>query len=170
MPLTPLDIESRRFSRRLYGYDRSEVDAFLRACADSLSQIALEREQLVRAGQSLRAEIDAFRKRENTLVEALAAAERLGQERKQQAQHEAQRIISEARRQAEQMIERTRMEMARIEQQIIRLKIERETFENRLNSLIDEHRRLLEIRRQEVGVAEKLQARTTRPPRGAEGD
>lgn len=164
MPLTPLDIESKRFRRELLGYNRREVESFLRACADALSQANLEREELQRAREALLRELEEFRSRERTLVEALASAERLAEERKAQAQREAERIMADARRRAEQLLEQTRQEMVRIEQQIIRMKIERETFENRLNALIDEHRRLLEVRRQEAGIVERLRARTTRPP------
>ena len=164
MALTPLDIESRRFGREAFGYRRREVSAFLRACADALSQANLEKEELARAIHSTREELESFRGRERTLVEALAGAERLAEERKAMAQAEAEHIIADARRHAEQIISRTRAELTRIEQQILRLKVERETFEHRLTGLLDEHRRLLEVRREEIGVAERLQPRTTVPP------
>ncbi len=164
MPLSPLDIESHAFKAGFGGYRRAEVDAFLRSCADALSQTNLEKDELSRMLTAAREEVEGFRQRERTLVEALASTERLVEERRAMAETEAGRIIAEARRHAEQMISRTRAEMTRIEQQILRLKVERETFENRLRGLLDEHRRLLELRHQEVGVAEKLRARSPRPP------
>ena len=164
MPLTPLDIEARSFGRQVWGFHRGQVASFLRACADALSQANLEKEDLQRSLLAVRGEVDDFRQREKTLIEALAATERLAEEKKAIAQAEAEQIIAEARRHAEQIISRTRSELTRIEQQILRLKVERETFENRLTGLLDEHRRLLELRRQEVGVAERLQPRSTMPP------
>ncbi len=164
MPLTPLDIESRSFKREFGGYRRSEVDAFLRSSADALSHAVLERDDLGRQLLAAREEVDGFRQRERTLMEALSSAERLAEERKAMAETEAERIVADARRHAEQMVMRTRGEVTRIEQQILRLKVERETFENRLRGLLDEHRRLLEVRKQEVGVAEKLRSRSTLPP------
>jgi len=164
MPLTPLDIEAQRFGRRLLGYGRAEVESFLRACADALSQANLEREEQARLSQTARSEAESYRERERTLVEALATAKRVAEEQKSRAQQEAERIIADARRHAEQLIQQTQSEVMRVEKQILRLKVERETFESRLNGLLDEHRRLLEIRRHEVGVAEQLRARSTRPP------
>ena len=38
------------------------------------------------------------------------------------------------------------------------------TFEFRLSGLLDEHRRLLDVRRQEALVADKLRARSSLPP------
>jgi DivIVA domain-containing protein len=164
MALTPLDIEGRRFARRLFGYASSEVRAFLRECADALSQANLEREELSRRVQSAQEELESFRQREKTLIDALAAADHLAEERKATAQAEADKIVAEAHRHAEQMIARTRNEVSRVEQQILRLKIERETFENKLTALIDEHRRMMEVRRQELGVADRLTGRSSRPP------
>lgn len=185
MPLTPLDIESRNFKRELAGYSRREVDDLLRNAADALSQVNLEREELARLLSTARHEVDEYRSREKTLIEALAAAERLTEERRENAQREADRMLGEtrakvermiidareqserlaaeareqaekmqadARLQAETLLQRTRAELSRIEQQIVRLKVERETFENKLVGLIDEHRRLIEIRRQEAGL------------------
>ncbi len=164
MPLSPLDIESKRFRRELFGARRADVEAFLQASADALSQAILERDEAGRLVQASREQLEQHVRRERTLVEALAAAERLADEQKKRARQEAERIIADARRQAEQIIDRTRAEAERVEKQILRLKVERESFEARLNALIDEHRRLLEIRKQEVGVAEQIRARSMRPP------
>ena len=164
MPLTPLDIESRRFKREILGYSRREVDEILRSAADALSQVNLEREELTRILQSARHEVDEYRSREKTLIEALAAAERLTEERKALAQQEVERILADARAQAENILSRTRAEAARMEQHILRLKVERETFENRMIALVDEHKRLVEIRRQEAGLADKMRPRSMAPP------
>jgi len=164
MSITPLDIESRRFRRELFGYSRREVEQLVRAAADALSQANLEREELNRRLDSARRDVDEFRGREKTLIEALAAADRLAEERKAVAQEHAERLLREARDQAEDLLSRTRSDLTRIEQQIIRVKVERENFENRLLALLDEHRRMVEIRRQEAGLSDKLRARTTLPP------
>ncbi|RMF76962.1 MAG: DivIVA domain-containing protein [Acidobacteria bacterium] len=165
MPLTPLDIESRRFRRQLFGYRRSEVEQFLASVADALSQAVLEREDLARQLKAMREELEGFRQRERTLIEALSAAERIAEERKQAAQKEAERIIADARRHAERIIANTREEVIRVEQQIIRLKAEREGFESRLAALLNEHRRLMELRRQEGRGAEPpATGRSTMPP------
>ncbi len=167
MTVTPLDIEGRRFKRELFGYSRREVDELRRLVADSLSETVLERDEQARLLAAVRKELDDHRSREKTLIDGLAAAERLTAERKALAREEAEKILREAREQAEQMLTRTRADLSRIEQQIMRLKVERENFENRLLALVDEHRRLVEIRRQEADLSDKLRGRTTRPPEAA---
>ncbi len=164
MPLTPLDIESRRFKRETFGYNKDEVQTFLRAAADALSQMTLEKEELGRMMQAARGEIDDYRHRERVLIDALSASEKIGEDRRAAAQEEAERIVAEARFQAEQLLARTREEITRLQQHILRMKTEREMFENRLSALIDEHRRLLDIRRQEAVVTDRLRARSSVPP------
>jgi cell division initiation protein len=164
MTVSPIDIESRRFKRELFGYSRRDVDQMLRTAADTLSQANLERDDLSRALTTARKEVEEHRGREQTLMEALVSAQRLIEERKALAEQEVERILRHAREQAEQMLTRTRGDLTRIEQQILRLKVERENFENKLLALLDEHRRLVEIRRQEAGLSDKLRPRTTLPP------
>ncbi|MCE5246046.1 DivIVA domain-containing protein, partial [bacterium] len=169
MPLTPLDIESQHFKREVLGYSRREVDAALRSAADALSQVNLDREELQRMMQATRAEVDEYRRREKTLIESLAAAERLTEERKALAQAEAEKLMADTRTQCEQLLQRTRAEVTRIEQQILRLKVERETFENKLLALLEEHRRLVELRRQESGIADKMRRGPSTGPQGPDG-
>ncbi len=164
MPLTPNDIESQAFAKQLWGYRPSQVDNFLRAAADALSAQILDRDEMGRTVQGLNSELEAFRQKERALLDALTAAERLAEERKLEAKKNAEQILADARRQAEQIVAQTHTEITRLEQQILRLKVERESFEARLSAVIDEHRRLLEIRRQEVGVGDRLQVRTSMPP------
>jgi DivIVA domain-containing protein len=163
MSMTAIDIESQKFGRSLFGYDRKHVEGFLREVADRLSEAVLERDELARQVGELRAETDRVKGQEKTLIDALASGERIIEERRQIAMHEAERILADARRQAEQVINRARQEVGRIESHLLRLRVERETFENRLTALLDEHRRLLEIRKQEAGLADQLRARTSLP-------
>ena len=97
------------------------------------------------------------------------AAERLTEERKALAQAEAEKLMADTRTQCEQLLQRTRAEVTRIEQQILRLKVERETFENKLLALLEEHRRLVELRRQESGIADKMRRGPSTGPQGPDG-
>jgi cell division initiation protein len=167
MPLSPLDIESRSFKKKLYGYDASEVDAFLALVADALQQVILQRDEQARRAEELTAQLESFRKREAELIEGLSESKRIGEERRAIAQQEAEAIVASARSHAESIIARTRKDLGDVEQQIARAQYERERFENSLSSLLDYHRRLLELRRdqqQAGGTSEKPPSRSTMPP------
>jgi cell division initiation protein len=165
MPLSPLDIESRRFKRALGGYSKVEVESFLAQVADTLSNVILEKQELAQKVKGLLEELETLRSRENRLMDALSAAERLAEERKALANDEADRLVQDAHRRAEEIIKKTHEKLRRVEDQIARLQIERESFENRLSTLIDDHRRLIEMRREDA--RRDLQARSApKPPAG----
>lgn len=173
MPLSPLDIESRRFKRAMGGYSRVEVESFLAQVADTLSNTILEKQELAQKVKGLLEELETLRSRENRLMDALSAAERLADERKALANDEAERMVQDAHRRAEDIIKKTHEKLRRVEDQIARLQIERESFENRLSTLIDDHRRLIEMRREDarrdlqarsVPKSPASEQRTTQPP------
>ena len=168
MPLSPLDIESRRFKRALGGYSKVEVESFLAQVADTLSNVILEKQELAQKIKGLLEELETLRSRENRLMDALSAAERLAEERKALANEEADRMMQDAHRRAEEIIKKTHEKLRRVEDQIARLQIERESFENRLSTLIDDHRRLIEMRREDARLGERGRElegeRTTQPP------
>lgn len=171
MPLSPLDIETRRFRRRLSGYDRNEVESFLASAGDALQQANLFAEQRARRVQELEEELEGFRERDRQLVQALSASERLSEERLDQARSEAERIIAAAREQAELLIARTQKELHTIRLQIAEAKAERDRFFNELRSLIDQHRRLLDLRAEEAAKdGGALRARSPAPPPHQEGE
>jgi cell division initiation protein len=155
MKITAQDIEQQRFKRTMRGYDPREVDAFLRVAAAELQRITLEREDVKTELVSVRAELGETRERERTLQGAIAAAERIAEQMRDEGQRDAETIMEEARMRSDRMIENAQRELADLEREISRLRIERETFENRLRLAVDEHRRLLDLR-QDRSRAESL--------------
>jgi len=156
MKITAQDIELQRFKRTMRGYDPQEVDAFLRMVAGEVQGLTLEREEARSEAGRLRAEIEEARKREQTLQVAIAAAERIAEQIRGEGQREAESVMNEARTRADRMIEHAQRELMELDREITRLRIERETFENRLRIAIDEHRRLLDLRRERTSRSEDL--------------
>ena len=146
MKISSLEIEDQRFGRKVRGYDPAEVDSFLRMVAAELERLNLERGELRADNASLKTEIEEARKRERTLQDAIAAATRIAEQIRDEGQRDAQGMLEEARMRSERMIENAQTELVELEREVTRLRIERETFENRLRMAIDEHKRLLDIR------------------------
>ncbi len=61
MRITPLDIRNHSFPRRVSGYDREEVDAFLRTLAEDY-------EAALRQGQNLRERVNQLELRVQDLT------------------------------------------------------------------------------------------------------
>lgn len=105
--LTPLDIENKRFSRTLKGYNVEEVDDFL-------DQLTADYEKLYKENADLRNQMDEnkkdlehYRSVEHTLQNTLVMAQTTAEDIKANAQSHAEQIIrdaqSEARRATEEI-------------------------------------------------------------------
>ena len=105
--LTPLDIENKRFSRTLKGYNVEEVDDFL-------DQLTADYERLYKENADLKNQIDEnkkdlehYRSVEHTLQNTLVMAQTTAEDIKANAQNHAEQIIrdaqSEARRATEEI-------------------------------------------------------------------
>ena len=147
--LTAMDVEKQDFKRSLRGYDRDEVRMFLTAVSEEIERVNLENAQLREEVGALRGRIDDFREREQMLQETLVTAQKMSEELAVRSQKESELLIKEARLKAERLLEQTQDQLSRIEGEIGRVKVERDAFENRLRSAIEEHLALLDLRKQE---------------------
>src|SRR6478672_6870728 len=96
MPLTPLDIHNKEFSRRIRGYDEDEVNEFL-------DQIIKDYEALIRDNKELQSQVTDLQERinhfsniEETLSKTIIVAQEAADELKANSKKEAQLIIKEA--------------------------------------------------------------------------
>jgi cell division initiation protein len=147
--LTAMDVEKQDFKRSLRGYDRDEVRLFLRAVSEEVERLNLDNAQLREEAGTLRGRIEDFREREQMLQETLVTAQKMSEELTSKTQKESELMIKEARIKGERLLEQAQDQLSRIEAEIGRVKLERDAFENRLRSAIEEHLALLDLRKQE---------------------
>ena len=96
MKLSPLDIQHMEFARSVQGYNRRQVKDFLERVAD-------EQEDLIREIQGVRDELqrqvermEELQAAEADLKRAVIAAERIGNQIKENARKEAELVVKEA--------------------------------------------------------------------------
>jgi cell division initiation protein len=65
-------------------------------------------------------------------------------------------LIKEARIKAERLLEQAQDQLATLESEIGQARLERDTFENRLRSIIEEHVSLLDLRKHERNDKDNL--------------
>lgn len=150
MKITPLEVESEQFTRRLRGYDRTEVDGFKRLVAARLEELGRESTGLREELAQTKKELAELKEREKGVQEALLAARQFADEIRQQAQREAEILRAEGelageglKREAERALVQLQREVAELRQQRARLIVE-------LRSLLEGHLRLLELQSEEV--------------------
>ena len=165
--ITAREVENQEFARKMRGYDPDEVRMFLRAVAEEVERLRLENGELKEETGQLRARLDDFRDRERNLQETLLTAQKMSEEMRGRSEKEAEVLVKEARLKAERILEQAQDQLQLIEDEIGRLRLERDAFENRLRSAIQEHLSLLDLRRTDSGDADNLRFLRRRTSRDA---
>ncbi len=144
MKITPLDIQQKRFSRALRGYDREEVEAFLSLAASAFEELVKElhaqREELQRRDE----EIAAHRDMQRVLQETLVTAQRASDDIRESARKEAEITLAESELQAEKIVQGAHQRFLRIVDDIQEMKRLRAQFEASVRALVEGHGKLLD--------------------------
>jgi cell division initiation protein len=151
-----MDIEKQTFTRKMRGLDPDEVQLFLRAVADELGRLNLENQRLAEETAELRERVDEYKDRERALQETLVTAQMMSADLKVKSKAEADLLVKEARFKAERLLEQAQDQLQALENEIGRLRLEKDAFENRLRAAIEEHLSLLDLRRQEKADTDNL--------------
>lgn len=103
--LTPLDIENKRFTKAIKGYNSNEVDEFL-------DEITVEYEKLYKENAELRSEVESnkkdlehYRSVEHTLQNTLVMAQTTAEDIKKMAGQQADQIVKDAELNARKAVE-----------------------------------------------------------------
>ena len=154
--LTAMDVESQEFPARFRGYDPQDVRLFLRSVAEELERLNLENGRLREQVGAAKTAVDEFRRREQMLQQTLLTAQSMTGEMKEKAKAEAELLLRRARLDTERMLQQAQDQLARLESEISRAKLERDLFERRLRGTIEEHLSLLDQRRSDVKELDNL--------------
>lgn len=95
--LTPNQIKEKKLQTAVNGYDINETNAFLAEIAESYAAVVAENKELYRKMEILANKIVEYRSEEDTIKEALIAAQRTAGEITKTAKEKAEKLISDAR-------------------------------------------------------------------------
>lgn len=156
MRLSPLDIEHMEFPRGASGYQRRHVRDFLQRVAEDVSE-------LLRDMQLMQAELDSARTRvaelqsaEAELQRAVIAAERIGNELKENAKREAKVIVAEAERVRDLRLGELDGQVDRALSDLDRLSRERTLFREQFRGLLTAYLQSLEASSPHANLSELL--------------
>ena len=156
MIITPLEIENHDFQKKMRGFDPEEVRTFLALVAEEFEKLVVGNGKLQEEIGGLREKLGELRDRERMLKETMLTAQRLSHEMKEEAQRTREVIIKEGELRAEQMMGHARQRVTDMESEILDLKMERETVQSGLRSMLEQHLRLIELRDQQQAVASRV--------------
>jgi cell division initiation protein len=154
--LTARDVENQDFARKMRGFDVDDVRLYLKAVSEEIERLNLENSSLTEENAAQKARLEDFKERERTLQETLVTAQRMSADMKERSRAEADLLVKEARVKAERILEQAQDQLGALEDEIGRLRLEKDAFENRLRSAIEEHLSLLDLRKQEKADLDNL--------------
>jgi cell division initiation protein len=142
--MTPLEIQSHRFGTRLRGYDREEVEAFLRMVTDDYEALLTENESQRQRIHHLEASLERLSAQERLLQETLLNAQSLSDRMRESAEKECNALLGEAEVRAEKILDASHRRAARLAENIREMRAIRGSLAESLRAAIDNHLGMIE--------------------------
>ncbi|HEX5067321.1 MAG TPA: DivIVA domain-containing protein [Myxococcota bacterium] len=139
MRITPLDIRNHTFSRRVSGYDRDEVDSFLRMVSEDYETALRHAAAMKDKIRELEERVRELSANETLLQSTLTTAQQLADDLKQTAMKEAEVIVGEAELQGEKVLDAAHRRAAQLAEDIRGMRRLRADLSAALRATIERH-------------------------------
>ncbi|MNH85307.1 Septum site-determining protein DivIVA [compost metagenome] len=143
MPLTPLDIHNKEFSRRLRGYDEDEVNEFLDQIIKDYESVIRENKDLQNQLLTVQEKLDHFATIEESLSKTIIVAQEAADEVRNNAKKEAQLILKEAEKNADRIINESLSKSRKVALEVEELKKQASVYRARFRVLVEAQLELL---------------------------
>lgn len=153
MNLTPAEIREKRFKTKVMGYGTSEVDAFISMVADEFEELLREADTLRDEVRRLDSDLELYKGREESIKKTMMTAQKVCEDMKKNAEKECQIIISESGLKGEKLLAEANQRLSQTENEIAELKRQKVRFEESLRSMLATHFKMLDISKEDKGVA-----------------
>ena len=144
MKVTPIEIRKYEFKKTFRGYDPDEVQYFLEMMADEMEALNREKISLEQKVNQYDKQLEEYRQIEKSMQNALIVAKETSDKSLANTRKESKLIIADAEARADRIVENARKEASKIQQEITRLKIQRDTFVVKIKNLLRSELELLE--------------------------
>ncbi len=134
--LTPLEIENRKFKKEMSGYNKLEVEEFMRVISENYELIYKENLANKDKINMLSSAIKQYKSMEETLQSAILVAQSAGDEVIQNAKKSAENIIKDAENKATQLLSDASREVTRVSYEYEEMRRNVEVFRTRIISLL----------------------------------
>ena len=156
MRLSPLDIEHMEFPRGAGGYQRRHVRDFLERVAEDVAELLRDMQVMQSELDMARARIGELQTAEAELQRAVIAAERIGNEIKENAKREAKVVVAEAERVRDLRLGELDGQVDRALSDLDRLARERNLFRDQFKGLLTAYLQSLEASSPHSSITELL--------------
>jgi cell division initiation protein len=143
MPLTPLDIHNKEFSRRIRGYDEDEVNEFLDQVIKDYESVIRENKELQNQLLSIQERLDHFVNIEESLSKTILVAQEAADDVKNNSKKESQLIIKEAEKNADRIINEALSKSRKVAIETEELRKQASIYRTRFRTLLEAQLELL---------------------------
>ena len=137
MPLSPLDIHNKEFSRGFRGYAEDEVNEFLDQIIKDYEIILREKRELEEKVKTMTEQMKHYNTLEDTLSKSIVVAQEAAEEVRRNSQKESKLIVKEAEKNADRIINEALAKARRVTIEIDELKKQSKVFRNRFKMLVE---------------------------------
>ena len=142
--ITPIEIQNKSFKSGGLGYDKRDVDQFMKEVLNSYESLYRENVEMKDKISSLTDALQQYKYIEKTLQKALILAEKTAEDTKQLAQKEAKRIEKEAQLKYQIVLGDAKNELNRIHKQTMKLMQQYEMYRAQFKNLANAQIELIE--------------------------
>lgn len=142
--LTPVEIQNRVFKSGGLGYDKKDVDSFMKEIVDSYELIYREKMELTDKVNVLNDALQNYKTIEKTMQKALMLAQKTAEETQETALRNAHAIEKEAMTKSEIIVSDAKRELERIHQKTVQLCQQYEKYKLQFKNLAAAQIELLE--------------------------
>ncbi|MNC45366.1 Septum site-determining protein DivIVA [compost metagenome] len=143
MPLTPLDIHNKEFSRRIRGYDEDEVNEFLDQVIKDYESVIRENKELHNQLLTIQERLDHFVNIEESLSKTIIVAQEAADDVKNNSKKESQLIIKEAEKNADRIINEALSKSRKVAIETEELRKQASIYRTRFRTLVEAQLELL---------------------------
>lgn len=161
--LTPVEIQNRVLKSGGLGYDKKDVDSFLKEIVDSYEILYREKMELTDKVSVLNDALQNYKTIEKTMQKALLLAQKTAEETQETALRNAHAIEKEAMTKSEIIVSDARHELERIHQKTVQLCQQYEKYKLQFKNLAAAQIELLETESFQIHMMElpKVELQTT---------
>ncbi len=127
----------KKFSTSIYGYSKSEVNAFVAEVAKEYESMLNNLKQRDTEITALKQKLIQYQNMENTLNKALLVAEDASNQIKKMARDESKSIVDEARRNASRIVNEALLRAQKLEQDGETLRQRISAFKRRFKAIVE---------------------------------
>lgn len=149
MALTPVDILHTEFKTAIRGYNKGQVDGFVRSAGEALELALRDKAALQRKLDALQEEVDQVREIKHALTEALTVAQKSADDLRSTAHKQAEMILQEAEHSRIRLTADVQADAEKRRAEIALLQATRDRFETEFRAMLSSYSEWLERRRPE---------------------